>query len=342
MNYTKVLTNNLSTLIELSQNVSERDCWLASKTATYIYTSLLFVFAIIATMENLLVIIIICKQETLHRPSVLLLGILATIDLLTGCIITPIKTSITLAHTDTWFHTFWCMFTAVVFLELSVVTLITFDRLCHVYYLEKYSFTKERFIAILIFNWFAPSVIIIFIVFRVPVGIGGAVFTLVYFFFSIIAMVLAYVAMIIILRKHTSNVNNAMRHDYMEKQWRAVNTTLILIITLTTMNILPIMSITLGFMGIFSRTICAVTFSSLLANSAVNPLIYCLRIPSMKKHIFRLLRIEKIKRRDNATGSPVESRIINEKFSDILNIRNTDIDIMDTRHRSLATINSNI
>ena len=256
----------------------------------YFYVAILILLAVISTLENLVVIIVICKHKALRTPSLLLLGILSTIDFLTGCVVTPIKAIITLEHDWPLFKMFGVMFIVVVVFSFSTIMLISFDRFFHVYYLEKYNLKMGKLSGALFLTWI-PPLMLIFLV--------GVDFALVHFVFCILAMIGAYHATIVTLRKYTSNAISALRLDVMEKHRQAVHTTLIIVIVFTLMNILPIVSIVLGLMGTFYPTLCAVTYFALLANAAVNPVIYCLRIPCMRQYISNLFRIRNDTGREN-------------------------------------------
>lgn len=268
-------------------------CGIPNTTGIHVYTTMLILLAIVSTVENLVVIIIICKNKVLRTPSLLLLGILAGIDFLTGCVVTPIKASITQFSdlSDNW-ETVWAfgvLFMAVVILSMSTVMLISFDRFCHVYFLDNYNPTKKKMCIALFSCWTAPIVFIILLLAGVRIGYAGAVFALVYFFLCIFAMIIAYVATVIALKKHASNSYYATRQDMLNTQRKAVKTVMIIVTTFIVMNIPPILSVALLFMGISSGELCAITFFVMLTNSAVNPLIYCLRIPIMKEKVLTLL-----------------------------------------------------
>lgn len=267
-------------------------CGLRDITVIHIYTTLLILLAIISTIENLVVLVIICKNKVLRTPSLLLLGVLAGIDFVTGCIVTPIKASLTqhpnLFENLVTVKAFAVLFLAVVIFSLSTVMLISFDRFCHVYFLENYNLTKTKMCIALFCCWIAPVVFIIILMSEVNIGMAGGVFAMVYFFACILAMIFAHIATVIVLKKHASNSYYAMQQDMIESQRKAVKTVLIIVVTFTAMNIPPILSSALSLMGVYSGKLCAITFFVMLANSAVNPLIYCFRIPTMKEKVLEL------------------------------------------------------
>lgn len=101
--------------------------------------------------------------------------------------------------------------------------------------------------------------------------------------------------MIIVLRRHASNSNNSSSNQtYIVSQKRAVNTTLIIIVMCIIMNGPASVFIILEeYIGLSTDDLCAISFFTLLASPVVNPLIYCFRIPVMRKHLFKLFRMKR-------------------------------------------------
>ena len=64
--------------------------------STYAFTTALLLLSIIGTAENALVLVAMCKNKILRTPSTVLVGALATIDLLTSVIVIPLYVVITL------------------------------------------------------------------------------------------------------------------------------------------------------------------------------------------------------------------------------------------------------
>jgi hypothetical protein len=265
-------------------------CHLDGATAIYSYTVALILVAIISTIENLVVIIVIFRYKVLRTPSLICLGPLAVIDLITGSIVTPINIGIILKvdlNTYQSLHAIMLIFLAVVMLSFSTVMLITFNRLEQIYYLEKYKMTKKKMMFILLLYWISPIIVILSLE-----RFGECWFAFLYLLTGSISMIIVYVIMILALKRHMSNSNDGIRQTCIEIQRQAMKTTLIIIVTCIAMHFPQIFAIALGHMGIGYKVLCAIALFALLANSAVNPLIYYLCIPVMKKHILMFLRIE--------------------------------------------------
>ena len=116
-------------------------CFLDNKVAIVVYAVFLALLAVIATVENAVILLVIVTNKVLQNPSTLLLGILAFIDLLTSAIVTPIKIWLTVVEVETSFlinvvAAFIAMFMTVVFFSLSTVMAISVDRFLQVFFLE--------------------------------------------------------------------------------------------------------------------------------------------------------------------------------------------------------------
>lgn len=201
----------------------------------------------------------------------------------TGCVVTPIKATITVDLEFPLTRVFLWMFTGVVLLSISTIMLISFDRFFHVYFLERYNLTKYKLAGALFFCWIGP---VVFIIMLASSGRGGGIFVLVYYLFCITAIVIAHVAILKALRRYTLI---HLSEDLIKQQEQAAKTTLIIVVAFVAMSIIPVLSIVLALAGITNRGLCASTYFLMLANSAVNPVIYCLRVPRMKDYVGKLL-----------------------------------------------------
>jgi len=279
-------------------------CRLETPAAVYGYAILLTALALIATIENIVVLWVMYRQPVLRQPSILILGVLALVDLITAAIVTPIKVWLTLseAHwgSDAFISmkevmlTFLWMFFGVVFFSLSTVLMISIDRFLHVFLLDKYSLTIKKLLLGLVISWTIPLLITICVAVRYIVSWMGWL-TLVYFLLCIFLMIGAYVGMVVVLKKHRSTITDSTALCFrksIEDERRAVKTTLIIMCTCLAMNLPPIVSIAAGFAGYASRTLCAITFFAMLGNAAVNPLIYCSRVPVIRRHVLKLFGVQ--------------------------------------------------
>lgn len=272
------------------------------------YAIFLTLLALAATIENIIVLMVMYKNPVLRHPSILILGVLALLDLITSSVVTPVKVWLTLMEAH-WgseafeqqrkvIFAFMWMFLGVVFFSLSTVLLISIDRFLHVFLLEKYVLTMKKLVFGLVVSYFIPLLITVCVAIPLFVVWLGYLI-LIYFLFCILGMVAAYIGMVVMLKKHRSTITDSTALDFrkcIEDERRSVNTTLIIMCTCLAMNLPPIVSIASGFAGYFSRTLCAITFFAMLGNSAVNPIIYCSRVPAIRRHVLELLGIKSLRK----------------------------------------------
>ena len=267
--------------------VSGGRCHLEGSTLINFHVVVLVLLAIIATVENLLVVILICKRSELRTPLLMMYGILAAVDLLTGAVVIPIEVFFTLSNLPRFLSD--CLYYAVNLLSYATVVMISIDRFCHVYFLERYNMTIKKLGIAVFLSWFLFVVVLILkalLVWWVRYIIN------VFFIASLVIMIVTWVAIILILRrrKHLDN-NDASVKILLKKQKRAMKTTLIIFVTFTVMSVPTALSLILyKLFNFYSRYLCAIVLVPLLANSAVNPLIYCWRIPEMREHMLKFLR----------------------------------------------------
>ena len=227
----------------------------------------LTLIAIVATIENLLVLLLMWKHAVLRAPSLFMYSILAFADLLTAAIVTPLAIAAVINELHGRFK--WpmiCLLLTTVSLSLATVVMISIDRLCQVYFLQRYSLTNKRLCIAVMVAWFLP---VFFAVAFMLYGIGWTIVWLVIVFFlaSILVMIASYLATIIFLRKHSSivdNGNDARRDISIQNHKRAVNTTLIIIVTFILMNLPTLVAIMSNFAGEFSRSMFVCFFSTYL------------------------------------------------------------------------------
>lgn len=243
------------------------------------YATFLFIFAVISTIINLFIIVIIYRNPELRTPTLFLFAVHAVIDLFAACIVTPIKVSISWRHNWTWFNTFAFMYVVVVIFSFSNIMVICVDRFFHVYHLHKYKITITHLCGSLFLCWLPPTALVSFV---------GEDFTLCHFIFCILAMIFVNHATLLRLRRYESEAVFALRGEELVRQRNAVHTTLMLAIVFTALNIFPMVSIVLGYLGTFYPNLCAISYFSLLLNTIACPVLFCLRVPCLKRHIPRL------------------------------------------------------
>ena len=268
---------------------------------TYIFAGTLILLAIVGTIENSLVIIAICKYKVLRTPTMVLIGALAIIDLLTSVIVIPLYSVLTLTPSELWHDTSIKLMTVVLALSLLTAVYISVDRLAHVYYLQKYNMTRKKSVAGLFISWISPFVVYSLVrgVFswldqsREAARVAGRITAAVLITLCIVIIVGAYVGIFILLRQHAKEMKDTLQSNYVDDQSRASKTSLLIVGAVVAMNSPTLLyTITLSS-GLDTTTwFCTITLLTLLGSSALNPFIYCLRIPIMTKHALMLIRCQ--------------------------------------------------
>ena len=147
---------------------------------------------------------------------------------------------------------------------------------------------------IIFFCWFLPLIILLF---RFLPGdaeriYSALIITLAVVIFSVI--IVSYAALIFSLHKYTREASEGVRQQSEDNEKRAA-VTIIIIVTFYTLMIIPV-GVHHGLSS--SRKLDKFVFAKLynltmffaIANSIVNPLIYCYRTKTLKKHIHRFYK----------------------------------------------------
>jgi len=115
--------------------------------------------------------------------------------------------------------------------------------------------------------------------------IAAAIVTL-----SISGIVIAYLGIFILLRKHAKKMRDNVQLNYLQNQSRASRTSLIIVVAVVVMNGPTfIYTIMLSLDAAPPSWFCTLTIITLLGSSSLNPLVYCLVISTIKKHVLLLI-----------------------------------------------------
>ena len=202
-------------------------CKLEGKFAAISYVTILILLGIVSTLENLVVVVSIYRYDTLRTNSITLFGVLATIDLITGCIVTPLKVWTILSNE--WIvydisNTFKAIFIAVINFSFSTILMITFNRVSHTFALERYRGTKSKIIFRLLLCWVVPlSVLVTMSIPHFRYSSEIVRIELFYFSFCVILMIVCCIGMIVNLRKHKPEECSEIRLNCIQEQKREVS-----------------------------------------------------------------------------------------------------------------------
>ena len=185
----------------------------------------------------------------------------------------------------------------IVTLSLLTAVYISIERFLHVYYLQKYNITRKKSVVGLFVLWISPF-IVMFSVRGLFYTYGGReagkkstrIAAAVVITLCIVLIIASYLGILVLLRKHLQKTRDTLQSNYLENQSRASKTSLIIVVCVVVMNTPALFySIILSTNSKTSNWFCAITLMTLLGSSALNPLVYCLIISTIKKHIFMLI-----------------------------------------------------
>lgn len=271
---------------------------------------LLAIASMMATFENAIVLIVLLKYKVLHTPSNVILASLATANFLTGFIVAPL-------YFLEWLGIISHYLTPVtvareslirIFFGVSTITMafISYDRYLHIRRLQNYKMGKKFLYTGLAVCWFAPvaisSLYLPVIHFKkfIYVEVVSTIFSL----FILAAIIIPYAGILLVLRQHTTLSDNATRQMFTENQRRAGRTVAIIVTVYLLMNGPAIINEVL-FVSPELNLTCAFL---VMANSAVNPIIYFYQTPTLKKHALMLLGLSRL--RDDGSGDGENTEIM--------------------------------
>ena len=256
------------------------------------------IISCLATLENGVLLLIFYKYSALITMSNKILISMIVADFLTGFSVGPLYAA-QLLHNDFVYN---CsaqharIFLATVFVGASVgsVGFISADRAHHLIKLQNYNMKNTTFYSVLLLCWTVPIVIPVIGFFT-----SDKIYSMLIFLVGILVIlivIISYAALVWALQMHRDNAcSENLDEEYVSNQTSAAKTA-ILIVTCYTLMLLPLFIEKIMYASKFEwgreeeRAI-FINISVLLciANSSVNPYIYCIRIPSIRKHLVKLV-----------------------------------------------------
>lgn len=257
-----------------------------------IFGVLMAFVSFLATVENGVVLITIFKYQALHTTSNKILSSLAMSDFLIGVTVALIL-SLQMLNPMYIAHATLDMLrrylsTFLIGASLFNLGFISYDRSLHLRLLNNYNLSKKKLYVLLFLCWSIPFFIPLL---RKVDDSETAYSTIIVFVVGIIfvGMICCYGLIIFALRKHqeTANIN-------CNNERRSVKTVL-MILTLYVISIIPICIYhALNFSKALSREELAKAYIMVMflcvMNSTINPFIYYLRTPDLKKHVHDLMK----------------------------------------------------
>ena len=218
---------------------------------------------------------------------------LSGIDLLVACVIAPINVRLTLHHSRVISEVFWSIATCLVLLSVSTLLLYTLDCFLSLYFTHTYNPSKLALVCGFATAWLIPILLTSSKVVEIEENSGIPVAS--YLLACMAVITILYTAMVAILRNREAGPR---RREHV----RHIKTSLMIVVSSLIMLLLPSVAVTLSFIRVHTRALCAFAFLLMLAGSAVRPLVYCSRMRSLKRRVLCLLRMDNVVKDDHHHG----------------------------------------
>ena len=260
-----------------------------------IFGTLMCAVAVTASFENIIVLIVIFKCSALRTPSNRILASLATADLLTGAIVAPLNVAqyfrVSILHNCTVEAVRRYLSTALIGASTFTLGFISYDRCLHLVKLRKYKLEAKYLYPVLAICWLVP----ILLPFLRKINDSEQVYSATILTIGILVLVtvvVSYVGVIVSLRRFSNQCGSDIQQSSAENEKRA-SITVIIIITLYIFMLFPVfIHHGLNSSKLFDKYFIAKTYNITMllavANSSINPLIYCYRTMVLQKHIRQL------------------------------------------------------
>ena len=282
-------------------------CGIEEIGSLYVYSGVL-VCSLISIVGNIVVILAIVKYASLRKPPVSLFGVLSALHFLISCIIIPVNIKVTLNNTTICYDSFWWMF-MIVCLTLATLAHITFDQYVRIYFLEKYVPSVKKLFAGLL-GCYIPPFVFTFVGVQ---GMAGAFVAIATFFLYISAIIGCYIAMLVTLRNQKSILNTDARERCIDRQRRNATNLMMVILLYIITHTPALLYIVFMLLGKHSSRLYIISMLTVGANGALNPILYFMRMSTMRRYMLRLMGLERVNEKAKAIvddmSPPLQQRL---------------------------------
>lgn len=263
------------------------------KSAIPFYESILILIALLATVENSLILIAICKYTKVRTPSSGVLAVLCSINILIGVFVVPLE------YTEVQFNKRWTvnMLTVrwwinigIYIVLLSTLVLLCFVCFFHALYTNTYKQSTWKLIGGLCVGWSTPFVVIIVCVVHMRSIKLAVWFIPVFYFTCVLTMIFLYLATFYLLR--VTQYDSLSRRKYITGLIDATRTFMIITTISILMFLPPSLSILIGLHRGYFKRMCSLSFLSVSVNATLVPNLCILRMPSLYRHTLKILSVE--------------------------------------------------
>ena len=260
---------------------------------------------ITAFVGNVLIIVALQKVSSIHPPSKLLFGCLASTDLCVGLITQPLYIAINMSpaytkrchHLTTLFNTIGCVFCAV---SLLTLTAISVDRLLALLLGLTYRqvVTLRRVWAFVVSSWLFSAAVEMVVFFNfLIIALSIACIVL---FLCIVTSTFCYMKIYFTLRHHQTQVRENVHQGQQNgggivlniaRYRKTVSSALWIQMTLLACYLpYSIVTSTVVITGSHTPFPNHVTISLVLLNSSLNPFLYCWKMKEVRQAVKKTIR----------------------------------------------------
>ena len=173
----------------------------------------------------------------------------------------------------------------------NLVAFISFDRCLHLVKLNNYKMTCKRLFVGILCSWLPPLLTPTLRLLKDRELLYSVAFN-VELFGSLIVVMFFYLVIVLSLRRHAHQHSSLVQQSYVNNQKRATRTVAVILLFYILMNLPITVNRALVIVGGMSEDFVAKSYvigSVLFVNSSVvNPLVYCLQTPSLRRKFLAL------------------------------------------------------
>lgn len=254
--------------------------------------------AVLGTMENAIVIIVLFKYERLQTSTNKIIGSLALADLLSSLVVAPLH-AVQILHANMLRNCKIDMvrtYSAPILIGVStyIMAFISYDRYLHLRQLQDYHMSNKKLYSVMFGCWSAAIVIpMVRLADSIEARTIYSILVIVNGVLILLTLLTSYVVLLAMLRIRQTSSRFTNIHQI--KNERQAAKTIILIISLYVMMLIPL----LIYHGLYTiddnlelrAKTYIVGMVLAIGNSTINPVIYCYKTPPLRKHVKKLLGI---------------------------------------------------
>ena len=254
---------------------------------------------LIGTLENVILLAVLCKYSVLRSRTNTILASLVTSDFLTATVLAPLHAVQLLS--DDMLHQFSLdqlrRYLSILLIGASTFTLgfISYDRCLHLLKLHNYNLRRSTLYSVLCVCWLLP----VFLPLLRLVDDKEKLYSSVVVLLGLIVLVeivVAYVILLVVLTRHKQRCCKVLGQQFRMQKERYTGVTVVITVTFYLTMLLPIIAtLTMTAAGFTDKSVLCrnyvISMCLAISNSVINPVIYCYRTAAFRKHVKKLTKV---------------------------------------------------